>query len=277
MADAALQQVLRRDRLVVASALLLVTALCWAYLVGLASRMHDPGTMGMGAGGMDAMGMASMAPGVAPWTPAEFALAAAMWTVMMIGMMTPSVAPMVLLYARVGRQAAAQGRPFAAAGWFAGGYLLSWAAFALLAAATQGAVEGALAVPLSMTGLPGVLGGIVLAAAGLYQWTPLKNSCLAHCQAPLLFIQRHGGFRGDPAGALRLGMRHGLYCVGCCWALMALLFVGGVMNLLWVGALTALVLLEKLVPPRFRLSRLAGAGLVAAGVLLTIRALAPVV
>lgn len=267
MADAALEAVLRRDRIVVGSALFLVTALCWAYLVGLASRMHDPG----------AMGMADMAPEVFPWSAAEFAFAAAMWTVMMIGMMTPSVAPMVLLYARVGRQAAAQGRPFAATGWFAGGYLLSWAAFALLAASAQGAVEGALAVPLSMTGLPGVLGGAVLVAAGLYQWTPLKNSCLAQCQAPLLFVQRHGGFRGDPAGALRLGMRHGLYCIGCCWALMALLFVGGVMNLLWVGALTALVLLEKLVPPRFILSRLVGAGFVAAGILLMIRGMAPVV
>jgi predicted metal-binding membrane protein len=99
----------------------------------------------------------------------------------------------------------------------------------------------------------------------LYQWTPAKNVCLRQCQAPLLFIQTHGGFRGDAAGALMLGVRHGAYCVGCCWTLMALLFVGGVMNVLWIAAIAIFVLVEKLFPTARIVSRIAGAGLVAAG------------
>jgi predicted metal-binding membrane protein len=106
---------------------------------------------------------------------------------------------------------------------------------------------------------------MVLIAAGLYQWTPLKNACLAYCQSPLTFIMHHGGFRREAGAALALGFRHGLYCVGCCWALMALLFVGGVMNLLWIAALAILVLLEKLLPLGRLGSALIGIGLIAAG------------
>jgi predicted metal-binding membrane protein len=109
------------------------------------------------------------------------------------------------------------------------------------------------------------LGGGVLILAGLYQWTPLKDRCLAQCQAPLVFIQRHGGIRRDPSGALGLGIRHGLYCIGCCWALMGLLFAVGVMNVLWIAAIAGFVLLEKLVPTGRALSRIAGVALVAAG------------
>jgi predicted metal-binding membrane protein len=105
----------------------------------------------------------------------------------------------------------------------------------------------------------------VLLAAGLYQWTPLKEACLFNCQAPLTFITRHGGFRGDPSGALTLGLRHGLYCVGCCWALMVLLLVGGVMNLFWIAALGILVLLEKVMPYGQILARFAGSFFVLAG------------
>jgi predicted metal-binding membrane protein len=110
------------------------------------------------------------------------------------------------------------------------------------------------------------LGAGILIAAGLYQWSPLKDVCLTQCQAPLLFIQRHGGFRRDGLGSLRLGLRHGLFCVGCCWALMALLFVVGVMNVLWIAAIAIFVLLEKAVPAGRLVSRLAGTALVAAGV-----------
>src|SRR5262249_20145101 len=111
-----------------------------------------------------------------------------------------------------------------------------------------------------------ILGGGVLIAAGLYQWTPLKDVCLRQCQAPLLFIQRHGGFRSDPAGALKLGARHGAYCVGWFLALMALLFVGVVMNALWIAALAILVLAEKVIPAGRIIARLAGVGLIVAGV-----------
>jgi len=116
-----------------------------------------------------------------------------------------------------------------------------------------------------MEGASNVLGGVVLIAAGVYQWTPLKEVCLSYCQTPLTFIMRHGGFRREASGALALGFRHGLYCIGCCWALMLLLFVGGVMNLLWIAALAALVLLEKLVPFGKLVSRVAGAAFIAMG------------
>ena len=167
-----------------------------------------------------------------------------MWVVMMIGMMTPAAAPMVLLYARVGRQAAMQGKPFANSYCFFGGYLLAWVAFALVATLAQWAVQRASLLTPMMESASAIFGSALLIAAGLYQWSP-KDACLRQCQAPLQFIQRHGGFRRDAKGSLKLGIRHGAYCVGCCWALMALLFVGGVMNLLWIAVLTVFILLES--------------------------------
>jgi predicted metal-binding membrane protein len=190
-----------------------------------------------------------------------------MWSVMMIGMMTPSVAPMILIYARVARQAASRGTPFAPAGWFALGYFLAWTAFAAVATTLQWGLERLLLVaPMAGQAAPS-LGGALLVAAGVYQWTPLKDACLASCQSPLRFIQHHGGFRAGRGASIALGLRHGLYCLGCCWALMLLLFAGGVMNLLWIAALGALVLAEKLIPGRL-VQRAAGLAMIAAGLVL---------
>jgi predicted metal-binding membrane protein len=265
MPGTALERAFRHDRAVVLAAIGIVTALAWAYVLWLASRMAAAGH------DMAMPGMAMMAPAIAPWTAADFAWMAAMWAVMMVGMMLPSVAPMVLIYAGVARKALGQGKPFASTGWFAAGYLLAWTGFAVAATVAQmGLEQAALLSPMTMaTGER--LGGIVLVLAGLYQWTRLKDRCLAQCQAPLVFIQRHGGFRRDPAGALGLGVRHGLYCVGCCWALMGLLFVVGVMNVLWIAAIAGFVLLEKVVPAGRGLSRVAGAALVGAGIWLLLR------
>jgi predicted metal-binding membrane protein len=185
--------------------------------------------------------------------------------VMMIGMMTPSAAPMILLYARVGRQAAQQGQPLAASAYFSAGYLVAWIGFALAASLAQWALERSALLSPMMEGASDVFGGAVLIGAGLYQWTPLKDACLRQCQAPWLFIQRHGGFRRDARGALAFGLRHGGYCIGCCWALMALLFVGGVMNVLWIAAIAILVLVEKIVPAGRMISRTAGAVFFAGG------------
>ena len=135
----------------------------------------------------------------------EFAFVFAMWAVMMIAMMTPSASPMILIYARVGRQAAQQGKPLAASAWFAAGYFLAWIGFALAAASAQWAFERAALLTPMMAGASDVFGGAVLVAAGVYQWTPLKDVCLRQCQAPWLFIQRHGGFRPDVPGSLALG------------------------------------------------------------------------
>jgi predicted metal-binding membrane protein len=180
---------------------------------------------------------------------------------------------MILIYARVGRQATLKGKTLAATGFFASGYLLAWTVFSLVATIGQRLLERAALLMPMMAIATGILGGLVLIVAGVFQWTPLKDACLKHCQAPLGFIQRHGGFRRDAFGSLGVGFRHGVYCVGCCWALMTLLFVGGVMNLIWIAGLTIFVLLEKVVPLGRLISRTAGVGLTAWGAWLLIAAL----
>jgi predicted metal-binding membrane protein len=264
MTEALLEVLLRRDRIIVAVALAALTALAWAYVLWLAADMGMAG-MDMTGFRMIPAGMGIMVPAPTPWQAIEFAYAFAMWAVMMVGMMTPSAAPMILIYARVGRQASAQGKPFAATGWFATGYLLTWAGFSLVATVAQWALERTALLDCMMAGTSQVFGGIVLITAGVYQWSPLKDTCLAQCQSPLLFIHRHGGFHRDPSASLALGLRHGAHCVGCCWALMALLFVGGVMNVLWIATISAFVLIEKIVPVGRLISRIAGLGFVAAG------------
>src|SRR5215472_1740201 len=263
--NSTLEAILRRDRGIVIAALAIIAALAWSDIVWLA---HDMTMDGMDMSGLRMIpaGQGLMMPASAPWQPIEFAYVLAMWAVMMIGMMTPSVAPMILIYARVGRQAAKSGHPFAASGWFASGYLIAWSGFSLAATSAQWVLERAALLTPMMERANAVLGAIVLIAAGIYQWSPIKEACLSYCQAPLTFIMRHGGFRPDAAGALTLGFRHGLYCIGCCWALMLLLFVGGVMNVLWIAALAALVLSEKALPFGKLLSRIAGCFLIAAGI-----------
>jgi predicted metal-binding membrane protein len=263
--NAALEAVLRRDRTIVLAAVAIITAIAWADLAWLADDMAMGG-MDMTGFRMIPAGRSLMMPASEPWQPIEFGYVFAMWVVMMIGMMTSSVAPMILIYARVGRQAATQDKPFAASGWFAAGYLLAWTSFSLVATSLQWALERAALLTPMMESASNILGAIVLISAGLYQWTPLKEACLAYCQSPLLFIQQQGGFRGDPGGALALGFRHGIYCIGCCWALTALLFVGGVMNLLWIAVLAILILLEKLTPFGRVVARIAGVGFIASGV-----------
>jgi predicted metal-binding membrane protein len=200
------------------------------------------------------------------WSGAEFAFMFLMWAVMMVAMMLPSATPMVLRYARVGRAAALDGEPFGPTGWFAAGYLLVWFGVAFAATGAQWALGRAvLLTPMASTS--NVVGGILLIMAGLYQWSPLKDICLAHCQSPLLFIQSHGGFRRNVLGALEIGILHGAYCVGCCWVLMTLLFVGGMTNLLWMAAIATLVLVEKTVSGHL-VSRAVGAGLIVGGWLL---------
>jgi predicted metal-binding membrane protein len=236
MSDTALEAVLRRDRVVVIVALAIITALAWADLVWLADDMA--------MSGMDMTGYRMI--------PAGRAL-------------------MILIYARVGRQAANEGKPFAGSAWFAGGYLLAWTAFSLVATSAQWALERAALLTPLMESASNRLGAAVLILAGVYQWAPLKDACLSHCRSPLLFIQQHGGFRREPLGALALGFRHGIYCIGCCWALMALLFVGGVMNLFWIATLAILVLFEKVVPFGRVVARAAGLAFIAGGVWLMLQ------
>lgn len=252
MTGSALEASLRRDRSVVGAALAALVALAWSYLLWLG---HD---MGMNAG-------AAVAPAYQPWDATRFAFMFVMWAVMMVGMMMPSAAPMILLYTRVGRLAERHGKPLAATGFFAGGYLLAWTVFSLAATFGQWGLEYVLLLSPMMVSTSGIFSALVLISAGIYQWSPLKDACLEHCQSPLVFIQRHGGFQRHPAGSLSIGFQHGIYCIGCCWALMTLLFVGGVMNFLWAAGIAAFVLLEKVLPGVHWLPRFAGAALVAAG------------
>jgi predicted metal-binding membrane protein len=262
--------VLRRDRAVTLAALAVLTALAWAYLVWLADDM-TMGGMDMTGYRMIPAGQSLMMPATEPWQPIEFQYVFAMWVVMMIGMMTPSAAPMILIYARLGRQAAPPAQPVAATGWFAAGYLLAWTAFSLVATVAQWALERLALLTPMMESASNRLGAAILILAGVYQWMPLKAACLSRCQSPLSFILQQGGFRRDVRGALVLGLRHGIFCVGCCWALMALLFVGGVMNLFWIAVLAILVLLEKVVWYGRLIARVAGLGMIAAGAWLLIQ------
>jgi len=198
------------------------------------------------------------------WGMLEYALAFAMWALMMVGMMLPSAAPMIVLYARVARRAHAQNQPVASASTFAAGYLLVWAAFSLVAAIVQGVLIDLALITDAMTSASAILSGAVLIAAGLYQWTPMKHACLAHCRSPVHFLSQH--WHGGTGGALRMGIEHGAYCVGCCWALMAVLFAVGIMNLAWVAAIAAFVLIEKVAPFENWTRRIAGTLLLASGV-----------
>jgi predicted metal-binding membrane protein len=267
MNDVALVAVLRRDRAIVGACLFALVIAAWAYLLWLAGDMAMEG-MDMTGFRMIPAGSGLMMPATAPWHSIEFVFVFLMWAFMMIGMMTPSVAPLILIYAGVGRQAAAQQKPFAASAWLAGGYLLAWISFSMVATVAQWSIEREGWLTPAMASASNTFGGLTLIAAGLYQWTPLKNACLRQCQAPLQFIQRHGGFRGDAIGSLALGIRHGIYCVACCWVLMALLFVGGVMNVLWIAAIMIFVLIEKVVPVGGLISRISGLGFLAAGILM---------
>ena len=256
--------VLRRDRVVVVLALTFLTVLAWSYLLWLSADMNMGG-MDMTGLRMIPSGMGLMMPADMPWQALEFVLVFAMWIVMMVGMMTPSATPMFLTYARIGRQIEALSRPLAATVWFAVGYFLVWVGFALLATLLQWALDRSALLDFTMTTTSSVLGGLLFVSAGLYQWTSLNELCLAQCQRPFEFVMRHGGYRRDAPGSAMLGLRHGAYCVGCCWTLMALLLVGGVMNLLWIVLLALLAFLER-VPSMGRLiARLAGIVLIAAG------------
>jgi predicted metal-binding membrane protein len=259
--DSALAALLRRDRAIVLAALLAVAALAWTDVLHLAHAMSDAAAMP----GMDVDAAGMMSPVFGQWSPGHFMTLFAMWTVMMIGMMTPSVAPMILIYTQVAR-AQTGARPFASALWFAGGYLLAWGGFSLLATLTQWGLEQLALLSPMMASTSHFFGGLLLIAAGVYQWLPIKYSCLSRCRAPLSFVMEHGGFQARATGSLRLGLQHGLYCIGCCWALMSLLYVGGVMNPLWIAGLMVLVLLEKLLPGWRQLAKASGIAVAALGV-----------
>ena len=246
-----LEATIRRDRAVVATGLLGLAALAWAYVARMASAQ---------GGDMASMAMPGMEAGGTP----GLGWLVGMWAVMMVAMMLPSAAPTILLFAGVSRRRRQQGRPAVPVAVFTLGYLLAWTVYAAAAATAQWELHRQALLSPAMASASPLLAGGVLIAAGLYQWMPLKGACLSHCRSPLGFFSSE--WREGVGGALLMGMRHGSYCVGCCWLLMALLFVAGVMNLVWVAAIAGFVLLEKLVRGGAVLGTVAGAGLVFWGV-----------
>jgi predicted metal-binding membrane protein len=235
----AAEEILRRHRGVTLAGLVVVIALAWAWIIS-------------GAGMHMAMG----------WSVERLFLTLAMWWVMMVTMMVPAAAPTVLLYARSARP------PHSGA--FLAGYLLCWLGFSIGAVTLQLALEaaGRLAHMEMALSSPRV-DGAVLVAAGIYQFTPLKSACLAHCRSPAQWLSRN--YRPGPLGALRMGLAHGAYCVGCCWMLMLLLFVVGVMNLAWIAALTLVVAAEKLLPRGQLIARIGGAAFILWGLAISVR------
>lgn len=246
----------RRERLIIAGCVLLVTAIAWTYLIFLGRQMSASAE---NAEAMARMGMALDA----SWRASDLFFTFLMWTVMMIGMMSASAIPVLLLFAgmqaRRGRSRAS--KPVLL---FGSGYLAAWAAFSAVATLAQWALREAALLSSTLSASSALLGGGILIAAGAYQLTPAKGACLRRCQSPLGFLMTHW-HEGD-GGALRMGMLHGAYCVGCCWALMAVLFAVGVMNLIWVALLAAFILLEKTGIGGSGLSRIAGAVLILAGI-----------
>jgi len=245
---------LRHDRAVVTAGIAALTLLSWIYLTRMAGMMGE-------AAADKAMHAAMGMPEMAAWGRAEFVMLFLMWAVMMVAMMLPSAAPVLLLVVATYRRRGVRATALTTA--FGAGYLLAWTAFSAVAGAAQLGLHRAAVVSEDMAIHSTLIGGTLLAVAGVYQWLPLKGACLTYCRSPLAFLATE--WREGVVGALVMGSRHGLYCVGCCWALMVLLFAAGVMNLFWVAAIALFVLVEKVTPRGVQVGRVAGAGLIVWG------------
>jgi predicted metal-binding membrane protein len=242
----------RRDRIAILLSLAGVTALAWVYLFRTAGGMTDT----------DPMNMVQMH----AWGLTDFLLVLLMWAIMMVGMMVPTAAPMTMVYAAVARKATKEGSTVAPTATFVAGYIATWTLFSVVATVAQwGLDRAALLSPMMVTTSPKV-GAALLIAAGVYQLTPAKTACLRHCRSPAHFISEQ--WRPGITGAFRMGSEHGAFCLGCCWLLMALLFVGGVMNLLWVAAIAVFVLFEKVIPHAPVAGRIAGGAMILTGLAL---------
>jgi len=259
---AALGEILLGERVVLFGGLGAIVALSWAWLWHLAVEMDG---MSSGAGPhtnelLERVAMPCMGSMGAAWI-------FTMWVVMMTAMMLPTAAPMILIHARCVRGRDRTARPIVLSSLFALGYLVAWVAFSGGATLLQLALEKtAWFSPTAMSLDSALAGGAVLAAAGVFQFTPLKNACLRQCRTPIGFFMT--SWREGHAGALAMGVHHGLFCLGCCSALMLVLFALGAMNLFWIAALTGFVLVEKTAPRGKAIARVGGAALVVGGIAL---------
>jgi predicted metal-binding membrane protein len=248
------------QRWVIYSGLTGIILLAWAYLVYLASTLS-----------LSSMSMDISMPSQQSWGIMDTSLTFGMWVVMMVAMMTPSAVPVILMYRTISQKQHKAHAPIYSIWLFLLGYLVTWAGFSAAATLAQWGLHSlALLTPMMASASP-LLGGALLITAGIYQFTPFKDACLSHCRTPMGFLLTE--WRGGKLGPLVMGMRHGLYCVGCCWLLMALLFVGGVMNLVWVAFIAAYILVEKVAPARIWLTRISGIAAIAWGLWLAAQTL----
>lgn len=254
-----IEKVLKRDRLIILASLLIITALAWSYLAILAVSMTDM----ISSNSTDMMK-------IKPWSGIDFILMFLMWAVMMVAMMIPSAAPMILLFSMFNRKMREQGHQFVSTYIFIAGYIFVWSVFSLVATLLQWQLEQAALLSSMMVSSSPILGGVILILGGVYQWTPIKRTCVKHCRSPVQFISSN--WRKGIFGAFIMGLEHGVFCLGCCWVLMALLFVGGVMNLMWIATISIFVLVEKVVPSGDVIGRLSGFLLVATGIFLITQA-----
>ena len=233
MKSTSIESIIKRDRLLVGSCLFAICALSWLYIVYLYRQMYPMN--------MDALFFAM--PMTAQWTATDFVLLFLMWAVMMVAMMLPSVTPLLLIFAVVNRQRRQSQSPFVPVAYLLTGYFVVWTGFSLLATLLQWLLQRLSLLNPEMETTNKVLSGMILLGAGLFQFTSLKQRCLSNCQTPISFIHQH--WKDGKSGALRMGVQNGTYCLGCCWILMVLLFVSGIMNLLWIALIAIFVLIEK--------------------------------
>jgi len=258
-----LEATLKHDRAIVLAALTGIALVAWLYMWHEARRMDQTGVC-------CCLGMAMSGPDVQAWSMASILPLFAMWAEMMVAMMIPSAVPTILTFALVNRKRRERERPYVLTGIFALGYFLVWTAFSLAAALLQWYLHGVALISPMMESTSPLFGGLLLIGAGIFQWSPAKRSCLQHCRSPLQFLL--GNWHEGYGGALWMGIKHGAYCAVCCWMLMVILFVAGVMNMIWVAAITLLVVIEKMSPSSWRTDRVAGVLLIAWGTWMLTRA-----
>jgi predicted metal-binding membrane protein len=254
-----LAYILKKDRFIVLTALFILCILSWLYIIYLYRQMHPMN--------MDALFFAM--PMTPKWSLTDFVLLFLMWFVMMIAMMTPSVTPLILIFTVINRKRRQQRNPFVSSGYLLSGYFLVWAAFSLFATFLQWLLQQISLLNPEMVTTSKILGGIILISAGTFQFTPLKNTCLRYCRTPISFIHQH--WKEGKRGAFRMGLQNGVYCLGCCWVLMILLFVSGIMNILWIAVLTLFVVIEKILPSAKVVSSIAGILLITFGIIILLQ------
>ena len=256
MLERTIQAVAQRDRLVVGCALAGIAAAAWLYLAHEVERFAATGVCQCAAvviGGAD----------LAPWSLQTLAPLFLMWTEMMVAMMLPAVTPLVLLFSNVARSRRERGHPYVSTAFFVAGYFAVWTLFSLIAALAQWILHGFALLSPQMTANSSIVGGLIFFGAGVFQFTPLKRVCLAHCRSPLNFLMTD--WRDGRAGAFLMGWKHGLFCTICCWLLMLLLFAVGVMNLFWITVLAVFALSERIAPKTWHLSQISGLTLLCFG------------